>query len=301
MKKSVKVTLIVAAALVGLGLCLTTVGFCMGGRFSDLRNMRLDPATGRWEQTEETRDQTGDYSGSDYILPEGTSITALDIDWTSGEAEILVTNDADILVREQPERGISASYAMVVTDTDGVLKVRYAEDEFLTLPNLPAKKLEVYLPRAVAENLTEVRLNSVSADFDVAALTVKEALIFDSVSGNLETDFITADRAEVNTVSGKIDLDGSFRQVTGGSTSGEVDLALRKCPDRIELTTVSGDVELKLPQNAGFSLDYSTVSGDLESDLPLTTERNGGHICGDGSGRITIDTTSGDLTIEKRD
>ena len=301
MKKSVKVTLIVAAALVGLGLCLTTVGFCMGGRFSDLRNMRLDPATGRWEQTEETQDQTGDYTGSDYYLPAETSITALDIDWISGEVEILVTNDADILVREQPERGISASYAMVVTDTDGVLKVRYAEDEFLTLPDLPPKKLVVRLPRAVAENLTEVQLNSVSADFDVAALTVKDALIFDSVSGDLETDFITADRAEVNTVSGKVDLDGSFRQVTGGSTSGEVDLALRKCPDRIELTTVSGDVELKLPQNAGFTLDYSTVSGDLESDLPLTTERNGGHICGDGSGRITIDTTSGDLTIEKRD
>ena len=301
MKKSVKVTLIVAAALVGLGLCLAAAGFCMGGRLSDLRNMRLDPATGKWEQTEETRDQAGNYTGSDYILPEGTDITALDIDWISGEAEILVTNDTDILVREQPERGISASYAMVVTEQDGVLKVRYAADEFLTLPNLPPKKLVVHLPRTVAENLTEVRLNSVSADFDVAALTVKNTLIFDSVSGDLETDFITADSAEVNAVSGKIDLDGSFRQVIGGSTSGEVDLALRKCPDKIELTTVSGDVDLELPRSAGFTLRYSTASGDLESDFPLTTERNGGHICGDGSGSITIDTTSGDLKIENLD
>lgn len=299
MKKSVKVTLIVAAVLVGLGLCLAIVGFCMGGRLSYLRSMRLDPATGSWEQTEETRDQTGNYTGSDYILPEGTSITALDIDWISGEAEILVTNDSDILVREQSERGISASYAMVASEQGGVLTVRYAADEFLSLPNLPPKKLEVHLPRAVAENLTEVRLNSVSADFDVATLTVKEALIFDSVSGDLETDFITADSAEVNTVSGKIDLDGSFRQVTGSSTSGEIDLALRKCPDKIELTTVSGDVDLELPRNAGFTLDYSTVSGDLESDFPLTTERNGGHIYGDGSGSITIDTTSGDLKVEE--
>ena len=60
---------------------------------------------------------------------------------------------------------------MVVTEQDGVLKVRYAADEFLTLPDLPPKKLVVRLPRAVAENLTEVQLNSVSADFDVAALT----------------------------------------------------------------------------------------------------------------------------------
>ena len=35
MKKSVKVTLIVAAVLVGLGLCLAVAGLAMGGRFSD--------------------------------------------------------------------------------------------------------------------------------------------------------------------------------------------------------------------------------------------------------------------------
>lgn len=297
MKKSVKVTLIVAAALVGLGLCLSAAGFAMGGRFSDLRNLRLDPATGAWEQAETPTPTEALSTGSDYILPEGTEITALDIDWISGEVEILVTSDSDILVREQPEHETSYSYAMVVTEQDGVLKVRYTEDAFLTLPDLPAKKLTVQLPRAVAEHLTEVRLNSVSADFDVAALTVKETLTFDSVSGDLETDFLTADSAELTTVSGKIDLDGSFRQVTGGSTSGEVDLTLRKCPDRIELNTVSGNVDLELPRNAGFTLDYSTVSGDLESDFPLTA----GGTCGDGSGSITIDTTSGDLKIENLD
>ena len=297
MKKSVKVTLIVAAALVGLGLCLSAAGFAMGGRFSDLRSLRLDPATGAWEQAETPTPTEALYTGSDYILPEGTEITALDIDWISGEVEILVTSDSDILVREQPEHETSYSYAMVVTEQDGVLKVRYAEDAFLTLPDLPAKKLTVQLPRAVAEHLTEVRLNSVSADFDVAALTVKETLTFDSVSGDLETDSLAADSAELTTVSGKIDLDGSFRQVTGGSTSGEVDLTLRKCPDRIELNTVSGNVDLELPRNAGFTLDYSTVSGDLESDFPLTA----GGTCGDGSGSITINTTSGDLKIEDLD
>ena len=46
MKKSVKVTLIVAAALVGLGLCLAVAGLAMGGRFSDLRNLHLDRPMG---------------------------------------------------------------------------------------------------------------------------------------------------------------------------------------------------------------------------------------------------------------
>ena len=38
MKKSVKITLLVAAVLVGLGLCIAVVGALMGGRISDLRN-----------------------------------------------------------------------------------------------------------------------------------------------------------------------------------------------------------------------------------------------------------------------
>ena len=56
-------------------------------------------------------------------------------------------------------------------------------------------------------------------------------------------------------------------------------------------------MDLELPRNAGFTLDYSTVSGDLESDFPLTA----GGTCGDGSGSITIETTSGDLKIENLD
>lgn len=299
MKKSVKVTLIVAAALVGLGLCLSAAGFAMGGRFSDLRNLRLDPATGAWEQAETPTPTEALYTGSDYILPEGTEITALDIDWISGEVEILVTSDSDILVREQPEHETSYSYAMVVTEQDGVLKVRYVEDELLTLPNLPAKKLVVHLPREMAESLTEVSFSSVSADFDVDPLTVREKFAFSSVSGDLETDFITAEGvdAEVSTVSGKISLDGSFRQVNGESTSGEINLTLRTCPEKVSLVTVSGKADVELPRDAGFTLSYDTVSGDLECDF--AAKRNGEKfICGDGGCEISVSTTSGDLKIE---
>ena len=79
MKKSVKITLIVAAALVGLGLCLSAAGFAMGGRFSELKDLHLDPATGKWEQ-QSTREPTENlYAGGDYISDK-TDITILDID-----------------------------------------------------------------------------------------------------------------------------------------------------------------------------------------------------------------------------
>lgn len=302
MKKSVKITLIVAAALVGLGLCLSVAGFAMGGRISELRNMHLDPATGQWEQVNEAGNVVNDYTDGDYALPEGTDITALDIDWISGEVEILVTSGNTVSVMERVARGTSPAYAMAVSEQDGVLKVRYVEDEFLTLPNLPSKKLVVHLPREVAENLAEVRLSSVSADFDVEALTVREKFVFSSVSGDLETEAITAENvnAEVSTVSGKLQLDGSFRQVTGESTSGEIDLTLRTCPEAVSLAAVSGDVDVELPRSAGFTLDYSTVSGDLECDFAVKPSGEK-LICGDGGCEISVDTTSGDLKIETID
>ena len=299
MKKSVKITLLVAAALVGLGLCLSAAGFAMGGRFNELTNLHLDPATGKWEQVNEAGNVVNDYTGSDYALPEGTDITALDIDWVSGEVEILVTSGDAVSLMERVDRGTSPAYAMVVSEQDGVLKVRYVEDELLTLPNLPAKKLVVHLPREMAESLTEVSFSSVSADFDVDPLTVREKFAFSSVSGDLETDFITAEGvdAEVSTVSGKISLDGSFRQVNGESTSGEIDLTLRTCPEKVSLVTVSGKADVELPRDAGFTLSYDTVSGDLECDF--AAKRNGEKlICGDGGCEISVSTTSGDLKIE---
>ena len=294
MKKSVKITLIVAAALVGLGLCLSVVGFALGGRLSSLTNMRLDPTTGKWEQVDNAGTVVNDYDEGSYELPEGMDITALDIDWISGEVEVLVTDASAVSVMERVERGTSASYAMAVSEQDGVLKVRYTEEGFLSLPNLPSKKLVVHLPREVAENLKEVRLSSVSADFDVEALT------FDDDFRDEEIAFVKADTVSVSTVSGKVELDGSFRRVTGESTSGEIDLTLRSCPEKLELTTVSGNIELELPEDAGFALDHSTVSGSLSSELRLNWKWNDLYTYGDSdSSEFTVSTTSGDLDIKK--
>lgn len=237
MKKSVKITLIVAAALVGLGLCLSAAGFAMGGRFSELKDLHLDPATGKWEQ-QSTREPTENlYAGGDYISDK-TDITILDIDWITGDVKVRLTNNDTITVEEMVSDNGYDAHPMVVTDDSGILKIRYADKAWMNAIDPPQKALTVYLPREVAENLTEVSFSSVSADFDVDPLTVREKFAFSSVSGDLKTDAITAENvnAEVSTVSGKIELDGSFLRVTGESTSGKIDVKLRNCPESSTLS-----------------------------------------------------------------
>ena len=292
MKKSVKITLIVAAVLVGLGLCIAVVGALMGGRISDLRNTSYD---GREWHHGDALD--GSYTGGEIRVP-AEDITALSIDWVAGDVKIMVTDGEEIVVTEHADRGIPAEYALLL-EADNTLRIRYSNDVWGI--DMPEKDLTVLLPRTVAENLTAVDLSGVSADFAVDKLTVRESFSFDTTSGKLKTEVLTATgaKADVNSVSGDIELDGSFREVKAGSTSGEIDLMLRNAPAAVEVSTVSGEVDVELPAGTGFTLDYSTVSGELECDFPLTKSVDGKFVCGDGACRIEVGTTSGSLSVER--
>ena len=292
MKKSVKITLLVAAVLVGLGLCIAVAGVLMGGRISDLRNTYYD---GREWHHGDALD--GSYTGGEIRVP-AESITALSIDWVAGDVKIMVTDGEEIVVTEHADRGIPEEYALCV-ETDNTLRIRYSNDVWGN--DMPEKDLTVLLPRTVAENLTAVDLSGVSADFAVGKLTVRDAFSFDTTSGKLEMQSMNAPQAKatVSSVSGKVELDGSFREVKAGSTSGEIDLMLRNAPAAVEVSTVSGEVDVELPAGTGFTLDYSTVSGELECDFPLTKSVDGKYVCGDGACRMEIGTTSGSLSVER--
>ena len=292
MKKSVKITLLVAAVLVGLGLCIAVVGVLMGGRISDLRNTYYD---GREWHHGDALD--GSYTGGEIRVP-AESITALSIDWVAGDVKIMVTDGEEIVVTEHVDRGIPEEYALCV-ETDNTLRIRYSNDVWGI--DMPEKDLTVLLPRTVAENLTAVDLSGVSANFAVGKLTVRDAFSFDTTSGKLEMQSMNAPqaKADVSSVSGKVELDGSFREVKAGSTSGEIDLMLRNAPAAVEVSTVSGEVDVELPAGTGFTLDYSTVSGELECDFPLTKSVDGKYVCGDGACRMEIGTTSGSLSVER--
>ena len=292
MKKSVKITLIVAAVLVGLGLCIAVVGALMGGRISDLRNTYYD---GREWHHGDALD--GSYTGGEIRVP-SEGITALDIDWVAGDVKIMVTDGEEIVVTEHADHGIPEEYALQL-EADNTLRIRYSNDVWGI--DMPEKDLTVLLPRTVAENLTAVDLSGVSVDFAVDKLTVRESFSFDTTSGKLKTEVLTATgaKADVNSVSGDIELDGSFREVKAGSTSGEIDLKLRNGPAAVEVSTVSGEVDVELPAGTGFTLDYSTVSGELEYDFPLTKSKDGKYVCGDGACRIEVGTTSGSLSVER--
>jgi DUF4097 and DUF4098 domain-containing protein YvlB len=192
----------------------------------------------------------------------------------------------------------------------------------------------------VAELGGAVTLNTVSGDIrandlkgGLAASTtsgevqidnLRGPLTVNTVSGDVQLDGGEVSDANVNTTSGQVELSGVSGQLTLGSVSGDVRvrdahngrLAVSTTSGGFEyagdlargasntVNSISGDVKLALPDNTGLRLDASTVSGSISSEFDLSNREEGLRslkgTAGDGGTTLTIGTTSGDISVEKR-
>lgn len=126
-----------------------------------------------------------------------------------------------------------------------------------------------------------------------------------SVSGTVEAEAVDGP-VSANVVSGEVTVSGRSPRVTGHSVSGELTFDLDTVPD-VSLSTVSGDVFLRLPADASMRLDLTTMSGTLDSAFPVEgrheRRRLSGTIGGDVEGRpsINVRTMSGDVAVLRKE
>lgn len=156
----------------------------------------------------------------------------------------------------------------------------------------------------------EVQIDGIGGDVDIT-----------TVSGNVRLADGNNVQAAVRTTSGDIELDGVANVLTLGSVSGEIEVNNARdgqitaettsgdftysgslaSEGRNRISTISGDVNLNLPEDSNFQLNASTVSGDLSSDFELRdgeeSRRSRTGRAGSGSAALEIETTSGDVTL----
>lgn len=94
------------------------------------------------------------------------------------------------------------------------------------------------------------------------------------------------------TGSGNLELDDlASTAVTAGTGSGGVDLSMVAAPDVLTLKTGSGDVKVKLPDEATYAVDVTSGSGDPK--VKVRTDPESSH-------KIRVETGSGDIKVERR-
>ena len=244
------------------------------------------------------------------------TVERVELHWLSGSVTVTGHTGNEIRFSETANRHLNNDLRMRYWLDGSTLRIQFCKSGKWNLNGLE-KELNLQLPERLLESL---EVDTVSARVNLEGLAVKD-LELDSVSGAARfRDCQVSDRARVDSTSGSVKaaLTGALREwkadtVSGSveltvpevgdfdvnTTSGSVSLTAEEAPKALDVDTVSGSVSLCLPADADFTLDFDTVSGSFSSELACKTE-SGRRVFGKGSGEYSIDTTSGSVYIEKK-
>lgn len=225
-------------------------------------------------------------------------ISELEIEWVAGEILIQTGNSDQITVKED---GVSdEKYAMVLNQKGGKLKITFCEESvtnYFGINNAAnlSKDLTITVPSDwVCDSLS---IDCASATVEINDMTIRE-VEFDGASGTCEFENCTVDELDIDTASGDIRFIGTLNALDCDAASASVYAVLSNTPSRLDMDTMSGDLDITLPADAGFTVTMDGMTSDFSSDFE-TIVRNGNQVCGDGRCRINISAMSGDVAIRK--
>ncbi len=152
----------------------------------------------------------------------------------------------------------------------------------------------------------DIGIKTVSGDVRLRGNGKPANIDVSTVSGNLRLDR-AAGALEVVTVSGDLELElGNMSVLRVRTTSGDLEArAHLKRDARVSMETVSGELRMTFPSEAGFTTDIESFSGDIggcfKSGVRRVSKYGPGSRLeikhGDGSARIRAKSLSGDITL----
>lgn len=220
-------------------------------------------------------------------------VSEIFISWASGDIDIQPADQDTVTVSEERSGGSS----MVVRHRGSTLEIEAGESKWgIGFGKSTQKDLTVRVPRDWLCQRLEVSV--ASADVSVENMSVTSVAL-NTASGDCAFTDCAVEKMQVNTASGALDYIGTLQRLEWKGASADCNLRLSDAPAAIGMNTASGDLNLTLPDNCGFTLNRSSLSGAFQSDFATTTE-NDRIVCGDGACQITFSSFSGDINIRKK-
>ena len=278
----------------------------------------------------------GGYANAEMYTAGNTEITGgfrkVDINWTSGKVTVVYHSKEAAVLEESARRDLSDDEKLQWWLDGDTLRIQFAKPGIRW--NMPEKMLTLTLPEGT--ELKNVSIHTTSGDIEIPEMKAGELLVLDTTSGDIHAK-AEAKNAEINTTSGdqqlkitgksdilrinstsgNIGIEAERAEIleaastSGGisitaddggavkanSTSGNISVMLGKM-NSLDIDATSGSVTAALPAEHGFTAHVHTTSGTFNSDIALT--RNGDdYVCGNGSVKVSIDTTSGNVRMEE--
>ncbi|MEU4328269.1 DUF4097 family beta strand repeat-containing protein [Nonomuraea dietziae] len=249
------------------------------------------------------------------------AVSALNVRIVAGRLAVLASEGPPTL--EVTE--IDSTPLIVTHDEDGTLTIAYKDltwDGLLGWLKRSGKRsstLTITVPKDCRLSVGVVSASAVVAGFErrTNVRSVSGEIVLDGVSGDVNAETVSGDvesRAmegdlAFKSVSGDLAVAGGVpRRLRAGTISGRItaDLALRPT-GHVTLSSVSGDILVRLPHDAESDVTIRSTSGRLDSafdelrprDRPAVKSLSGR--LGGGMASLTANTVSADVTLLKGD
>lgn len=225
-----------------------------------------------------------------------SEVREIEIEWVAGDI-LIQPHDTDTITVRQ-DGTTDSSYAMVYSCKDGKLKIQFCEDSVMNKLNIGfnttvSKDLTIYVPRDW--ECKSLEIDAASANVEVNDMVIREVEI-DTASGTCAFENCTVGEIDIDSASGDVRFIGSLDILECDAASANVYAVLSNVPSRLDMDSMSGDLDITLPTDAGFTLRMDAMKSDFSSDFE-TALKNGSYVCGDGACRINVDAMSGNVII----
>lgn len=292
MKKSTKILLCLSAIFVALGTVLTagSLVFDMDPVYA-FRSGMLD-FTIRQKRTSEFS------SDGRYVIP-ADGMTQLSVDWLDGEIEVEMYEGPEIILEETSSFVLDESNALMYTKKNDTLAITSAPSEYgISISGIcqGSKELHIYLPQNIEWN--KVQIDAQNSDISIGGL-ISSNLKADTVDGDLSLSEVELENLSFNSMGGNLIAKNSHvEKMNVDTTSGDMSMDLRICPQLIQFDTIDGDTQLYLPDDSEFTIQMDTVSGNLNSDFS-GTHKDECFTVGSGAAQFDMNTASGSVQVHK--
>ncbi len=210
-------------------------------------------------------------------LPQGLALEKAYISSTSGDLDIPALH-ADSVKLETTSGGVRAK---------------------VSARSIQGKMTSGDMELQVMSAAEEIRLESTSGNIILESAWTAEKTVIGATSGDIRAAVKQTGEFKAGSTSGDIHaVLGETKKAKISSTSGKVIVEIASM-EELEIHTTSGNVTAHLPETPGFTARIDTASGDFACSLPLA-RKGKAYIAGDGSAKVEIHTTSGDVKVSAK-
>lgn len=222
----------------------------------------------------------------------GNSYTRIDI--------TLPQEYADVLTLKSVSGDVSVSGNLKLTN----LKVQQTSGSFDTNGSISTEQFTCSSVsgdvKLLALQCKEYDISSTSGSIN--AETIEGSGSARSLSGNVKFSTVTGEKFDYSSTSGEVEVGTLVGYGYAHSVSGDVRIESCDLQGDIELSSTSGSVSVRIPENTSIDADLNTTSGDIDTDFKLDYSHNEKHCSGtSGDGpyfKVKMGTVSGDIRLD---